>query len=841
MPSKRVRAIRVAWRFLLLAVALSAVLMHLWIREALPWPGRAFELKETRKTGGFASMMKLPQPWPGFVFIPQSATLTEDGRAMTRANENGLVREKGMGAFRVGESRVLFSASDGSDPETNGRKYTLALRTAVSPKIRPWITAAGVIAALLLLGGNFVALARSMRRSAVLFVECAGSLPPPSARKWALALFAGALAVRAGFLWLNPEYTDRQMSIAGVPYSDARDWNAMARSTALGRGVDSTSPGMRPLYPIFLAHLYTWCGDSLILAKALQALIGAGSAALIFLALRRAMPLWAALAAALFFAVDPREVTQAGKLMTEPFGTLLILLSVWCLMIGGERRRPAMLFASGAFFACSNLARPLTLFAFPLFAGLVALKAWLRGTRRWRAAMLHSAAFAFGTAICLAPWIARQRAVHGIWGISANTASALFAASTPEFGVWEARVEALPAEAGIPRGIKERDEFFQMRFRENLRKHPGFYASNVAHRLRNAALASNNVSPALRWAGLGAFCILMALALLRADPRSTPALTLPFVVALPALAFANEPWASALAFAGVVFALWWRWFPAAVLVVTHFGALLGSALFANPDLPRMRLLIDWLEAGWMFAGLLAIASLAVSLLLRIPFRSVAGLPCAAERNPVDENAPRWLRGIGWGFAAFLIVSASRLVVLNCFTAPAAKPHWDLTDADRTALLNQLVSRDPTWQRIADPALMQATRGWARTVFVEPGWLEPEVYRLPAGFGFEHWTGLFAPRSHEHTCFTFRGPGRSFAARVWVEFAGDIPPAVRSEPCILIGLAKVRPTVTAYFENSVEAVAIVPAPDLKPDIARIISAPEVPETRALLDAAGKLPQ
>ena len=240
----------------------------------------------------------------------------------------------------------------------------------------------------------------------------------------------------------------------------------------------------------------------------------------------------------------------------------------------------------------------------------------------------------------------------------------------------------------------------------------------------------------------------------------------------------------------------------------------------------------------MFAGVLAIGSLAMSLLLRIPFTALLALPCTADRNPPDESAPRWLLRSGWAVAAFGMISACRLVVLNNFSTPVAKSRWDLTEADRTSVLQRFAALDPAWRRIADPALTVAARGWERPVFVEPGWIEPEIYRFPAGGGVDHWSGLFAARPYTHTSFMFRGPGRSFAARVWVDFAGDIPSELGAGPCVLIGFAKVRPRVTAYFENSVEAVAIIPSPGSKPDFARAIIAPAVPETQALLDAVTK---
>ena len=408
-------ALRLAWRAALAVPVLASALLLLWMGKLLPWPERTIPLTKIRATEGFGFTSKLPAPWPGFAIVGSSGALTEDGRALTPVNENGLVRQNGMGEFRVGGERVLFSSSDGSDPLKNGRGYSLRVQTVIPPPIRPLILCGGALAAFLLFGKNLRPVIARLRRASTTSVD---HPLPISAGKWAVLLFIFALGMRAGFILANPDYTDGQMSIRGVPYSDAGGWHAMAKSTARGRGVDSAFPGMRALYPMFLANFYTWFGPSPDLAKALQALIGAATTAVIFLALRRAMPLWPSVAAALFFAVDPRQVTQAGRLMTEPFGLLLTVLSAWCLIVGGERRRPALLFASGAFFACSNLTRPLTLFAFPIFVTLVAANAWLRETHRWRAALLHSAAFALGAALCLAPWIIRERVTHGIWSIS---------------------------------------------------------------------------------------------------------------------------------------------------------------------------------------------------------------------------------------------------------------------------------------------------------------------------------------------------------------------------------------------------------------------------------------
>ena len=252
MESRNRRVIRTTWRTVLCVVVLSAMVLLLCIKGLLPWPHRAMELRKIRATDGFGFTAKLPARWPGFVFASESAVMTEDGRALNQVNENGIVRNEGMGRFRAGSERVLFSTSDGTDALTNGRKYAITLDAVVAPKIRAPILLGGAIAALLLLG-------KYLHRAAS---ECARRMPVVSAQSWAIALFAAALAVRVGFLWLNPDYTDDRMSIRGTPFSDARDWHWMARSTAAGGGVDTTYPGMRALFPMFLANFYTWFGES---------------------------------------------------------------------------------------------------------------------------------------------------------------------------------------------------------------------------------------------------------------------------------------------------------------------------------------------------------------------------------------------------------------------------------------------------------------------------------------------------------------------------------------------------------------------------------------------------
>ena len=122
----------------------------------------------------------------------------------------------------------------------------------------------------------------------------------------------------------------------------------------------------------------------------------------------------------------------------------------------------------------------------------------------------------------------------------------------------------------------------------------------------------------------------------------------------------------------------------------------------------------------------------------------------------------------------------------------------------------------------------------RSAFVEFGTMDTEAYRFPENVGSPHSSGLFVPRPYEHTSFHFRMSGSPYGENVWTEFAGDTPQAFRGTPCLLIGLAQFRPALAAYLQRSVEAIAIIPATDHKPDMTRALVAPVFPETGALLE-------
>ena len=442
--------------------------MLLWDRGAVGWPERTWLLQGIKAEQGLAFSARYPGAWPGFALDRRTAVVTEDGRALARVKQESLVWENGGGSFIPRTKRVVFAARDGSDPRSNGRAYRLQSQLQVLPQIRlaMWALSAAALAFLLRCGHRVL-----VRRAA------GGAAISPFAGSpvfWACALFAAALAVRLHFAWANPFYTDGIFAIRGVPFSDARAWSKMAEGMAAGGGVDVGFPAKRPLFSMVVALFYTWTGISIPVAKAVQMLLGGLTSAFVFLIFRRLGGFWAALAAAIFFAIDPQQVEQTAEVMTEPLGTLCIVLSTWLLLRAGPRLALAPLLGAGIALGLSNLARPLTLFGFPFYALLIGAQALRNGGRTWRALAVPAGVFTLGVAVCIGPWVVRQHWVHGIWSISDNSASGLFAASTPEYGVWSPEVEALADKAALPYTVKVRYDFFQRGFRENLAKHPGY-------------------------------------------------------------------------------------------------------------------------------------------------------------------------------------------------------------------------------------------------------------------------------------------------------------------------------------------------------------------------------
>jgi hypothetical protein len=91
--------------------------------------------------GGFAYTTPIPRPPFGFVVVSDSSSgspselqLRENGQLLGAAHSGHVdIRQRGQGRYSHWLGSLWFSASDSSDPRTNGRTYTVSATASVHP------------------------------------------------------------------------------------------------------------------------------------------------------------------------------------------------------------------------------------------------------------------------------------------------------------------------------------------------------------------------------------------------------------------------------------------------------------------------------------------------------------------------------------------------------------------------------------------------------------------------------------------------------------------------------------------------------------------------------------
>lgn len=200
-----------------------------------------------------------------------------------------------------------------------------------------------------------------------------------------------ALALRCLYLWQlhDAPFFDLRLG-------DAESYDAWARSIAggdwLGKGVFYQAP----LYPYFLAVIYTVLGDSVLTVRAVQAVLGAFSCVLLARAGMSLFGRWGAVAGVLL-AVYPPAIFLDGSLEKSALATLLIA----ALLAAAVERR---WLATGIVLGLLSLTRENALILALPILGWIAIE-----VRQRRAALV----FAAGCAAVLLPVVVRNLAVGG--------------------------------------------------------------------------------------------------------------------------------------------------------------------------------------------------------------------------------------------------------------------------------------------------------------------------------------------------------------------------------------------------------------------------------------------
>src|SRR5436190_3317447 len=435
----------------------------------------------------------------------------------------------------------------------------------------------------------------------------------------AVVILIAAMAIRWGFYLYNPHLTGFAI-YHGSPLSDGYSYTYKAINIANGYGIPpEQQPAIRPFYSIVLACVYTWTGFSLLAVTVLNVVIGGVAAALIYLCGRLVFDPLYALAAALFFAIDPTQLIQTPQAITEPLGLLFFVGSVYAALLAFIRWRTALFFLSGLLIGLSNLTRTLTLFTLPFYVGLVLLVGWR--DRVFKAAGLRALFMLLGFFCITGPWLVRQERLYGIASISDNIGEAIYAATSPVYRQWTSLVRNDAEGAGIPTTIGDRYRYFVDRAIENVRANPGFYLRNVgaalweyantfSARSRDSYRYEEGFSGVAEGQNVLLIYLLtfsLAIWLLRnGSPLARPNLI--FLLSATGLILLYRVLPAWTTFFPVCLGIICSWRPGRkwlvlILFGSLIGAIFGSAIFANPALFRTILMTDWLFLFFFLAAI----------------------------------------------------------------------------------------------------------------------------------------------------------------------------------------------------------------------------------------------
>jgi 4-amino-4-deoxy-L-arabinose transferase-like glycosyltransferase len=244
--------------------------------------------------------------------------------------------------------------------------------------------------------------------------------------------------IGSGLLWIFTAALALRLVVALAwapsPVADAADYDRLARGLVEGRGYVSPSgqptAWRPPLYPGFVAAVYAVAGEHPEAVRVAQAVVGAASAALVYVlafGLLGSGPAWLAGGLA---AVDLASVFSVSRLLSEALFTFLLVLSVALVVraLGTSGRRSrAWALGGGLALGLGALTRG-ALVLYPV----ALVPVWLLARRGSGRALL---AVVFGFVLAISPWTIRnERALHAFVPVATQGGLTLWAGNHPLHG-----------------------------------------------------------------------------------------------------------------------------------------------------------------------------------------------------------------------------------------------------------------------------------------------------------------------------------------------------------------------------------------------------------------------
>ena len=307
-----------------------------------------------------------------------------------------------------------------------------------------------------------------------------------------MLIFCLALAVRLAYL-----VQVRDNPLFELPIVDAAAYVDQARTISGGEWIGDRPFWQAPLYPYFLAVTYVAFGQSYIVPRILQMILGALSCVLLYRIGRRTFGENTALLAAGMACLYGPLLHFEGELLSPALEGILNLTAVLLLLRAAERRRWTAWLLCGVVLGVAALARANILLFVPCAVAWAAwghggTGAWERSSTPTSSKPLLSAAFLLlGLVIVITPVTVRNYIVgEDLVLISSNAGLNFYIGNNPEYdrtvGIrpgpeWERLVDE-PHAAGIEKPSR-RSRYFLTKSWAFIRAHPAQYVGLLARKL----------------------------------------------------------------------------------------------------------------------------------------------------------------------------------------------------------------------------------------------------------------------------------------------------------------------------------------------------------------------
>jgi 4-amino-4-deoxy-L-arabinose transferase-like glycosyltransferase len=271
---------------------------------------------------------------------------------------------------------------------------------------------------------------------------------PAISRPQSLDIVFGALIGVAAFI-LALTHPWSHALVGEAQFGDAAYWDMGAESWARGY-IFSKTPDIRPGYSLIMGMVYALFGVDITRALAAQAFLYAVSTVMLYVMGRHLGGRLIGMVAAVQFALNPYMWEWSAITTTDLVGGFVNLCGLFFLV---DALRGRGRIVSGALFGvCFAFANIIRIFTLPFLGPALLLPFLVRAP--WRRRLLLSVVIFVATMLAMVPGVLYQYVTTGDPGLSSNSASAIYAASSPKWRIWnpEMYVEVNPRlEArGIP-------------------------------------------------------------------------------------------------------------------------------------------------------------------------------------------------------------------------------------------------------------------------------------------------------------------------------------------------------------------------------------------------------